>query len=526
MSVGIDPVTAGFNPHLVKDDSVFIRTLASLALPSAFVNGELNTDLLESATVLPVDPEVTAPPAEGSTAGDQGTPGPVMSIRYRIKPEAQWNDGTPITVADFEYLASEIPATPGARDAAVYREIASIESANGGKEVTVHLNHRIENWQRLFANLLPSHHMRGSDFTTVLDNSFPASGWRYTVGNVDRQRGVVVLNRNDRFWGAQPAQIEVVNFREITSTTQAIEQLTTGQLAFADLTPTQTSVESFQLLQGAQLRRETSPLNLTVAANATLPRTVREELLRLIDVDKLAHLATGRTANLTVGEDAPGGISLRSEFGGGPDPAVIEQLRTQLRHPVRIGVDSTDTVAADAALHLQNMFRNAGLDVRLVEADSRQLFGTAIPTGAVDLYVGWLGDDLLSRYQCGIATEEQSPPTPSETAGATARTINDNRPLPPHLGQPATLGDNPSGYCSEDAEAFIFEALAGEHDARAIREWASQLEEREFLTLTIAGDDRLQVAGRTIVGPALNLKDWPASMTSFSTWRNKENTND
>ena len=46
LALGIDPVHSGFNPHLLADDSRFIQTLARLTLPSIFVDGRLNTDLV------------------------------------------------------------------------------------------------------------------------------------------------------------------------------------------------------------------------------------------------------------------------------------------------------------------------------------------------------------------------------------------------------------------------------------------------------------------------------------------------
>jgi cell division protein FtsB len=53
--VGIDQVQNGFNPHLLADDSAFVQSLARLVLPSAFVDGELNRDLLSEVNLLQED---------------------------------------------------------------------------------------------------------------------------------------------------------------------------------------------------------------------------------------------------------------------------------------------------------------------------------------------------------------------------------------------------------------------------------------------------------------------------------------
>ncbi|MGZ7496343.1 ABC transporter substrate-binding protein [Corynebacterium sp. ZY180755] len=509
IAVGIDPVEAGFNPHLLKDDSVFIRTLSSLVLPSAFEGRRMNTDLLTSAREVPV------PRAETASQPDAGaTKAPVMALRYTINPAAQWSDGTPITVADFEYLAQELSQAAGAKNAALYREITSIESSDGGREVTVYLAHRIKNWQRLFADLLPSHHLRGMKFTEVLADSFPASGSHYMVGSIDRQRGVVVLNRNDRFWGRNPADIEVVDFVEIRSTSQALEQLGSQQLAFADLTPTQTSQQALSLIDGARLREETSDRTLMVGANANLPLAARQALLGLIDVRQLAELATGR-----VGAALP--ASSRAQRAD--EDVDVDQLTTLLNRPVRIGVDPSNGVAADAALNLKNMFVAAGLKARVVEQDSTTLFAKSIPTGAVDVYVGWQDGDVLARYQCGAEAEDDAEDDAEETQAAPT-TVSGLKPQRPTAapGAPAILGQNPTGYCTPETEKFIFEALAGEHGSQAVGKWALALEREQSLTLGIVRDERIQVAGSNLVGPSADIATWPQSMSSFKTWSIKE----
>lgn len=498
--VGIDPVEAGFNPHLIKDDSVFIRTLSSLVLPSAFEGQRLNTDLLASAREVPVPDSVVE-------ATPQGSPVPVMALKYSINPAAQWSDGTPITVADFEYLAQQLPQAAGAKNAALYREITSMESADGGRTVTVYLAHRIKDWHRLFANLLPSHHLRGTAFAQALSDSFPASGGHYMVGSIDRQRGVVVLNRNDRFWGRHPADIEVVDFVEIRSTSQALEQMGSQQLAFADVTPTQTSLQAFELLKGARLREETSDRTLMLGANANLPQSVRAGLLGLVDTRLLAELATGRS-----GAGAEAAPRRAQDIN-------VRQLATVLSGPVRIGVDPSNGVAADAALNLQNMYIAAGLEARVVEQDSSTLFSQSIPTGAIDVYVGWQDGDVLARYQCGVRTVDES-----EQTSAVPTAVSDVKPPRPTAapGVPAILGQNPTGYCTPETDEFIFEALAGNHGRRAVGEWASALEEKESLTLSIVNDQRIQVAGSNLIGPSEDFARWPRSMSSFKTWSIKE----
>ena len=50
------------------------------------------------------------------------------SIRYKLNPQAQWSDGTPVTSSDFEYLANQMANTAGVEGADGYRRIAKFES--------------------------------------------------------------------------------------------------------------------------------------------------------------------------------------------------------------------------------------------------------------------------------------------------------------------------------------------------------------------------------------------------------------
>ncbi|WP_155895107.1 ABC transporter family substrate-binding protein [Corynebacterium vitaeruminis] len=497
INIGIDPIAAGFNPHLAGDDSAFTRELASLVLPSAFVDGAMNRDLLTAADAI-------APQHDA-----QGNPY-AMTIRYQIRSEAQWSDGTPITVSDFEYLANQIVATPGAQESALYREIAAIRSANGGKTVEVDLKDKVANWQQLFANLLPAHLVRGQDFTKALESSVPASAGRYSVAKIDRQRGVVQLNRNDRFWGENPAAIEVLNFQEVRSVSQGVEMLSTGQVGFIDMTPTQTSHQAFDLVQGAQTREQDQPRELTVTANASLGVDKRRALLSSIDVPLLAKLATEREAEIQVGQalsPAAGAPGLKELFPDG----------------IRIGVDPADPVAARAATTLTNMFVKAGVQVKDVETDTASLLRDYVATGGVDLVVGWEQRSDLSRYQCALDQGAAVVPT-SEAAAPSTEATDSSAPASTTSSaadqKNSILGTNFSGWCDPASQAFIAQALAGEKSQADADAWAADLDKSEALRVWITRDTRLEVVGTSIVGPAPALADWPAGMSSVLTWRN------
>ncbi|GAA1474258.1 ABC transporter family substrate-binding protein [Corynebacterium felinum] len=459
LAIGIDQIQNGFNPHLLVDDSRFTQTLASLVLPSAFVAGKLNDDLLLKA-------ERLAPDVEKQKDV-------VFTIRYDIAPEAQWSDGTPITVADFEYLWASMRNSAGTLNPSGYRAISAIRSAGAGKTVFVDFQKEYADWQGLFQSLLPAHLLRGEAFSKVLAQGIPAAAGKFLVRSIDRQRGVITLHRNDRWWGKEPARVETLTFREIRSTVQGVEMLETGQVSFLDVSPTQTSREAYDLIPDTQVRIEPDAYTLEVVANTHLDPLLRRELRSLIDAGLLSRLAFGRDVDIDVARR-------------NPEPS-FENLRLySLSRPVIIGVDPAREVDFNAAKTLSYQLAKYNIVTQLVQADMNELMRSQIPHGDVDVVVATNGALLAERYAC-----------------------------------PATgvLGSNQSGFCDPDLQKSIDEYFAGTVGADELATLIGQLEEEQALRTVVARDKRLEVLGHGIVGPEPKLEDWPKGLSSLHTWR-------
>lgn len=355
ITVGVDPFRGGFNPHLVADDTATTQAIAALVFPSAFVDGKLNEDVLVDAQLVDV-------------------PGSVQAVRYRLQDAAQWSDGTPITGADFEYLWSELKDTPGVIDSAGYRAIQGVSTSEGGKTVTVTFNHRVADWQRLFANLLPSHLLKEQEFSRTLQNQIPAAANRYMVDTIDRGRGLVTLARNDRFWGPHPAQTEKLSFLAVANTLTGTEMLRTRQLNFLDLSPKQSSVAAYSLVPEVQTRTRNRSNELGITIGLTGEK--RKAFASLVDPKAIAEIATARNEHLTVPPWQAPKLDHDVELG-----------------VVRIKADPADDVAATAATTLQDWLAHQGVKARVVG-----------PSDASDVAIGWhrTGSDALTlatRYQ-------------------------------------------------------------------------------------------------------------------------------
>lgn len=152
-TAAVEGEPTGWNPHST-DRSDALLAVSQLLLPSAFhveANGEvvLNEDLLVSAEVVGTDPHV---------------------VEYRIRPDAVWSDGVPVTDDDFAYLwRMHVDPDAEVRDRSGYDQIDSIDglgpSAATGDEaegddpkvLRVEFDEPMGEWRRLFDMLLPAH---------------------------------------------------------------------------------------------------------------------------------------------------------------------------------------------------------------------------------------------------------------------------------------------------------------------------------------------------------------------------------
>lgn len=488
--MGVDPVRNGFNPHLLADTSGIVDSVAALVLPSAFRDGNMDTNLLVRAGET-APGETTAPSTSETPTSTvaHAEPEVVQTVRYVINPEAQWSDGTPITGADFIYLWESSTSNPGVTEPAGYRAISAIRTLNAGKTVEVDFSSRVDDWQDLFANLLPSHlaQPHGSDFATAFYASLPAAGGAYLVDSVDRARGQIVLHRNDRYWGKDPARVDILRLRYITSVTQGVDLLRSGQVSFLDRTPEETSVQAYQLVPGTQTRLIDGPRELQLSLNATSPLlsdvAARAELDSLIDVPLVARQAAGRSSDLWIPPHD-------SRPEGAPAPEILPAATAE--RPLRIAADPADDQASAAVRTIADALAAYGITVEIVSTDIPDAAGRLLSAGRLDAVVTRARVDnsrvdLASRYLC--------PP-----AGSTLRDAN------------------LSGYCGEDFDQLSQEILSGSLGRDEAMNAVAGVNAREHLTIPLLGERRALVLGDGIVGPDSDFSRWNDGLSTAATW--------
>lgn len=475
-AVGVEPLRNGLNPHMVADENSTVRDLAELTLPSAFSRGELNKDLLESAEVLD---------GEAST----------MTVRYVIAPAAQWSDGSPITGADFVYLWRGMTTTPGAVDPAGYRAIEDVRvSGSGGKTVDVVFREHTDTWPELFNYLLPSHLLdsRAEDFAVALADTIPSSAGRYMVDKVDRGAGVVALKRNDRFWGPDPANIDLLTLNFVRSTDLTADRLRSGQLAFVDHVPGETSWDAYSLLPNTQVRLTQGPRELGVTLSTNSPilgdKDVRRQFASLIDVPLISRIAASRSRDLAAADAT-------TPLDGEPEAlrAAVEKTG-----PVRIAADPRDDQAMPAARALADVLVRAGIDAEAVAADATDT-ATRLREGTVDAVVGWSLDGGTALW----ASKIQCPADDAEF-----------------------VSGNLSGLCLPSTRGMADNILSGRIPAEDVRGTVSDTLRREVVWVPLLSERRIMALGRGITGPAPALDDWERGIDGAAQWTASETSPD
>lgn len=313
---GIDSFGGGVNPHTVADQSSLTTALSSIVLPSVFRPGlgglpVLDPSLVHSAEVTSEQP---------------------FTVTYDLRADASWSDGAPIAAEDFVYLSDQMRTQPGVVNAAGYRLISTISSRAGGKHVDVTFSRPYPGWRTLFDNLLPAHLLRDAPggWQSALADNFPASGGQFAIRTLDRDRGEVVLERNDRFWD-KPAVLDRIVLRKADSA-----GLATALASNSD--------------QAALLRADSIALNeLHALGNlitvSTVPRaTVAQVVLRpgspqLGDVRVRTALAAALDRESLIGT------------GVGAGPSAQLRADAQVRAPAETGYVATMPVGAPGARH-------------------------------------------------------------------------------------------------------------------------------------------------------------------------------
>jgi peptide/nickel transport system substrate-binding protein len=270
----------GFNPNTSKDEGPAVQDIAVSVYPSVFR----------------IHPDFSVRLDQTFMAGAELTSQDPQTITYRIRPKARWSDGVPISADDFQYLWRHLNGTNRRIDAATttgYDRIERVTGSDDGKTVTVVFKQRFADWQSLFANLLPAHHVRRQPdgWNHGLDRhpeQIPSGGPFEIAGF--RPGETVTLRRNDRYWGPK-AHLDQIVIRLVPDSDAQLDALRNHETDLIRPQPTTDLVNHVRRLSGVRSQARPTPSFEHLTFNLEHPilgdLAVRRAIATAIDTEQL-----------------------------------------------------------------------------------------------------------------------------------------------------------------------------------------------------------------------------------------------
>lgn len=192
------------------------------------------TDL--DPSVLDFVPDLVTELPTTANGGVVVRPDGTMTVTYRIRPEATWEDGTPVSGSDFSFTYQTMMNFPLADpELALYREILPESVAVGEKTFSYSLPRATIDYERLFRVVLPQHAVAGSDPATAWDvwpwpsaGPFRFQGWTESGAAAGAPGSTAVFVRNEIYWrtdmvGQSLPYLDSIEFHFVADAREAVE---------------------------------------------------------------------------------------------------------------------------------------------------------------------------------------------------------------------------------------------------------------------------------------------------------------
>jgi ABC-type transport system substrate-binding protein len=502
--MAIDSIGAGFNPHLLSDQSPVNAAISALVLPSAFrpvldpasptgSRWEMDPTLLIAASVTNQNP---------------------FTVTYKIRREAAWTDNAPIGADDFWYLWRQMVSQTGVVDPAGYDLITGVQSVDGGKTAVVTFTQPYPAWRELFNDLLPAHIVKDvpGGFPAGFARTMPVTGAQFRVETIDPQRDEILVARNDRFWGT-PAKPDQILFRRGGVPAALADSIRNGDTQVAQVHGGAAAVAQLAAIPDVRTARQITSRVMQLTLRAQEPKLsdplVRKAILGLLDVELLAAVGAGTDNSVTLAQalvrapSDPGyvptappplgrerALALFAEAGYNVDRAVRESpvapaapsrsgpptAATRSAAPVApsrgrisrngetvslvIGAAANDPTSVAVANTAADQLRSVGIAASVLSLEPQVLYGQAMAANRVDAVVGWhaaggdLATALASRYSCGALVSEPIRTAAPPVAGGES-------PPPPPPAPLVRAPSNLTGICDRAIQRQIDGALTG-----------------------------------------------------------------
>jgi len=413
LNYAADQEPTGFNNNTSKDNGTSVANITINLFPRVFeLNPDysvtLNEDMMDSAEQTSADPQ---------------------TVVYKIKQNASWSDGTPISADDFIYLWKNLNGSIKANDVASttgYDQVESVTGSDNGKTVTVVFKEPFSDWKALFSSgnfILPAHFIskRPGGWNTGLDKKpeeFPSAG-PFLISNYTPGQSLTMV-RNDKYFGPK-AHLDQIVTRFLPESAAQVAALQNNEV---DMTYGQPQLD--QVAQVKKLPDVGSEINFGPTfehfdfnfKNQFLGDVaVRKAIATGINIGDLVN----RTVKQFSDKAQPLGNRLwltdqkayQDHFGqyGKGDVAGAQKLLEDAGYTkgsdgiyakggkkisVRFSTTAGNALRETQGELFQAQMKEVGIDIKIANLDSQKLFGEALPQGNFDIAnFAWVGSPFV-----------------------------------------------------------------------------------------------------------------------------------
>jgi ABC-type transport system substrate-binding protein len=380
-----------------------------------------------------------------------------MTVTYDIADEAVWEDGSPITFADFKATWEAALNTPGSISTVGYDQITSVAAGSSDKQVVVDFKSVYGPYKGLFGGLLKAAAVENtSDISADFADFIGFSGRPWKMKSWSPSQLVYVPN--DKYWGADKAVAKQLVMVPLADSDTEAAALKAGEVdfaypqffggieeAFAD--PNITLKKEFGGdYEGFYFQQKCGPFANPIFRAAFSKSIDRDALFQQI------YVPLGGESPLQCGPIVPGPYCNGDEFANSYDPAGAEALLTEngwtkgadgywidpstgAAPDIRWIINTGNTRRENTQAYLIPLLNAAGFKVRADNCDAACYFQQRLPALDYD----------MAMY---ISTAPPDPGylTPSFTCDQIPTEANSNQ------------GQNSQGWCNAEASDLLHNA--------------------------------------------------------------------
>jgi peptide/nickel transport system substrate-binding protein len=171
---------------------------------------------------------------EAPTEQNGGIKNDPFTITYKFRPEANWDDGSPITSEDLKFTWDAIMKTTGTISTSGYDQIKSIDTPDP-KTAVITFKAPYAAWADLFGStsingvILKKAAFKSPNVAKEMQTSYPFSGGPWVLKSYSKQQTVLV--RNDKYWNKDKIPLlDQVTFVPREDQTTETNSLLTGEV--------------------------------------------------------------------------------------------------------------------------------------------------------------------------------------------------------------------------------------------------------------------------------------------------------